>query len=72
MKKPSMLNRIKNYLDTGLPLYFPSDRVSTTKLHLAIWNCGMRPQTLWQAIKDVRITIRYDYRPILVIKKGDV
>ena len=60
------------FFDHTLPIYIPNSRCNTDKLHIAIWNCGMRPQTLWQAIKDTRITIRKDYEPIFVIKKGDV
>lgn len=53
-----------------LPFYFPKKRENTAKLHLAIWNCGTRPQTFIQKLKDIRITIRKNHKPILVIKKG--
>jgi hypothetical protein len=52
-----------------LPIYIPS---SKSKYCLAIWNCGMRPQTRWQALKDIRITIRKEGSPIFVIKKGAI
>ena len=65
-------NLIKYLLDDALPLYIPKNRRFSDKLHLAIWNCGMRPQTTIQAIKDVRITIRKNNEPIFIIKKGDV
>ena len=63
---------MKKLLEKKLPFYFPKNRAYTDKLHLAIWNCGMRPQTLLQAFKDIRITIRKNYDPLIVIKKGDV
>ena len=65
-------NLIKYLLDDSLPFYFPKNRRFSDKLHLAIWNGGLRPQTTIQAIKDVRITIRKNNKPLLVIKKGDV
>lgn len=55
-----------------LPFYFPTKRAHGDKLHLAIWNCGTRPQTFIQKLKDIRITIRKNHKPILVIKKGNV
>jgi hypothetical protein len=55
----------------GLPIYFPKKRFGTAKLHLAIWNCGTRPQTFIQKLKDIRITIRKNHKSIIVIKKGD-
>lgn len=64
---------IKYFLfDKMLPIYIPKSARFTDRLHLAIWNCGTRPQTLLQAIKDVRITIRKNGEPIIVVKKGDV
>lgn len=63
---------MKKLLEKALPFYFPKNRAYTEKLHLAIWNCGNRPQTLLQALKDIRITIMRDYSSIIVIKKGDV
>lgn len=58
--------------DKMLPIYIPKSARFTDRLHLAIWNGGKRPQTFFQAIKDVRITIRKDYNPIIVIKKGAI
>jgi hypothetical protein len=55
-----------------LPFYFPKENAAGKKLHLAIWNCGTRPQTFIKKLKDIRITIRKNHKPILVIKKGDV
>jgi hypothetical protein len=55
-----------------LPIYIPRSRRFSGKLHLAIWNCGTRPQTFWQTVKVTRITLRKNGKPILVIKKGDV
>ena len=63
---------MKRLLEKLLPLYIPNNRAHTVKLHLAIWNCGTRPQTLKQALKDIRITIRRDGEPIYVIKKGAI
>ncbi len=59
-------------IDKILPIYIPSSRRFSNKLHLAVWNCGMRPQSFIQAIKDTRITVRKNNKAILVIKKGDV
>lgn len=55
-----------------LPIYLPKKNAHGDKLHLAIWNCGTRPQTFIQKLKDIRITIRKGNKPILVIKKGSV
>jgi hypothetical protein len=55
-----------------LPIYIPKNRRFSSKLHLAIWNCGTRPQTFWQAVWDTRITVRKNGKPIFVINKGDV
>lgn len=55
-----------------LPIYIPASRRFSDKLHLAIWNCGMRPQSFWQAIKDTRVTLRKNGEPIWVIKKGSL
>ena len=63
---------MKKFFDETLPIYIPDSRRYTDKIHIAIWNCGTRPQTIWQAIRDTRITIRKNGEPILVIKKGDV
>jgi len=62
---------MKKFFNETLPIYIPDSRRYTDKLHIAIWNCGTRPQTLWQAIKDTRITSRKNYEPKIVIKKGD-
>ena len=59
-------------LETKSPFYFPKNRRFTDKLHLTIWNCGTRPQTIIQKIKDTRITIIKNYKPIFIIKKGAV
>lgn len=55
-----------------LPIYFPKKNNGTAKLHLAIWNCGTRPQSFIQKLKDIRITIRKNHKPIIVIKKGSI
>ena len=55
-----------------LPIYFPKKNAHSEKLHLAIWNCGTLPQTFIQKLKDIRITIRKNHKPILVIKEGAV
>ena len=54
-----------------LPIYFPYKNIEKGKLYLAIWNCGTRPQTFWQKIRDTRITIRRSGNCVFVIKKGD-
>lgn len=67
------VRRLKFLLfDKALPIYIPASRRFSDKLHLAIWNCGTRPQTFWRAICDTRITIRKGHGPIFVIKKGSV
>ncbi len=58
--------------DKLLPIYIPKSARFTDRLHLAIWNCGTRPQTFWQAIRDIRITVRKHGDPIFVIKKGSI
>lgn len=68
----SLSQKIHKKLESVLPFYFPASRKYTEKLHLAVWNCGTRPQTLRQALKTTRITIRNNYYPIIVLKKGDV
>lgn len=69
----TLKNKIQQFVfEDNMPIYIPKDRRFSDKLHLAIWNCGMRPQTFIQAFKDTRITIRKNNNPILVIKKGDV
>jgi len=63
---------MKNIIEKLLPIYIPASRRYSTRLHLAIWNCGMGPQTLLQVFKDIRITIRKNGNPLFVIKKGAV
>jgi hypothetical protein len=63
---------MKRLLEKMLPIYIPANRRFSDKLHLAIWNCGTRPQTLKQALKDIRITIRDKGEPKFVIKKGAI
>jgi len=63
---------MKRLLEKLLPIYIPASRRFSTKLHLAIWNCGTRPQSLLQALKDIRITIRKNGAPVVVIKKGAI
>lgn len=70
MKK--IVKIMKNKINEMLPIYFPKNREFTDRLHLAIWNCGTRPTTLFNTIRDIRITIRKNYKPILVIKNGNV
>ena len=62
---------MKRRLDDILPFYFPKQNAYTNRIHLAIWNCGKRPQSFRQVLKDIRITIRKNHKPIFVIKKGD-
>ena len=54
-----------------LPFYW---RIPFTKHKLAIWNCGMQPQTKLQAIKDTRITIRHTESDNIkyILKRGDI
>ena len=62
------------FINKRLPIYIPPSRRFTDKLQLAIWNCGhcKYRKNLKQTLKDIRITIRKDYKAILVIKKGAI
>ena len=67
------MNLRKRIFDDLLPIYWPkSNFEAEDKIFLAIWNCGTRPQTLWQAIKDTRITIRKGVEILFVVKKGSI
>jgi hypothetical protein len=57
-----------------LPIYLPSSRRFSDKLHLAIWCCidYRKSGNLWEILKGVRITIRKNNRPIFVVKKGEI
>lgn len=55
-----------------LPIYIPRKRAHTDRLHLAVWNCGKRPQTFFQKLGAIRITVRKNNRPIITIKKGEI
>lgn len=73
MKKRSIANILKSVIfEKALPFYFPRNNSYVGGWCFAIWNCGTRPQSLLQAIKDTRITIRKNGMPKLVIKKGSV
>ena len=67
------MNLRKQIFDDLMPIYWPKANFEAEdKVFLAIWNCGTRPQTLWQAIKDTRITIRKGVKILFVIKKGSI
>lgn len=67
------MNLKKKIFDDFLPIYWPKANFEADdKVFIAIWNCGTRPQTLWQAIKDTRITIRKGIKILYVIKKGSL
>jgi len=67
------MNLRKLIFDDTLPIYWPkSNADADDKVFLAIWNCGTRPQTLWQALRDTRITIRKGIKILFVVKKGHV
>lgn len=67
------MNLRKLIFDDTLPIYWPKKNFEAEdKVFLAIWNCGTRPQTLWKAIKDTRITIRKGIKIVFVVKKGSV
>ena len=55
-----------------LPIYIRAKRRFPPKLHLAFWNCGARPQSFVQKIKDTRITLRLNHEALVVLKKGAV
>lgn len=63
-----------------LPFYFSFTsfrRVNCPEsdhITLAIWDCGrrFRKRTLWDKFKDIRITIRRNNKPIIVLKKGNI
>lgn len=61
--------KLSRKINSFLPIYLPR---YNSKYQLAIWNCGIQPSGLWQTLKDIRITIRVNGRPILIIKKGSV
>lgn len=67
-----LIKRLSLAINHALPIYIPAERRFTEDLHLAIWNCGNLAdhRNLWQTLKDIRITLRKDYHPIFVIKKG--
>ena len=69
-----MFKKISNKINKTLPIYFPKSRAYTDKLHLAIWNCGdcKRHKNLRYTLKDIRITLRKNNKPVLVIKKGEL
>lgn len=69
-----MLKKLSYKLNRKLPIYIPESRRFTNKLHLAIWNCGdaKRYGNIWHTLQDIRITLRKNNKPILVIKKGEV
>lgn len=69
-----MFKKISSKINKTLPIYFPKSRVYTDKLHLAIWNCGdcKRHGNLRYTLKDIRITLRKNNKPVLVIKKGEL
>jgi hypothetical protein len=59
---------------TALPNYIPRSRRYSGKIHLAMW-CGIDcrfSSHLWKVLKGIRITLRKNHEPILVIKKGEV
>lgn len=39
---------------------------------LAIWSAPKEPSTLMDKIRAMRITIRHNYNPVFVLKKGTV
>lgn len=69
-----LTKKIALTINSFLPIYIPANRRFTPKLHLAIWNCGhcADSKVLWRTLKNIRITIRKDHEPIIVIKKGFV
>lgn len=69
-----LTKKIALAINRFLPVYIPAGRRFTSKMHLAIWNCGWSAdgRVLWRTLKNIRITIRKDCRPIIVIKKGFV
>ena len=57
------------------PLYIPKRAQYgewQDKPYLAVWNCGdmKHHHSLWQCIKDTRITVRKNGCVLFVIKKG--
>ena len=65
-------NKLNEQQMNILPIYIPAKRRFSPKLHLAIWNCGARPQSFVQKIKDTRITLRLNHEALVVLKKGAV
>lgn len=67
-----MNKRIKKWLYKVLPMYIPKRNDYYGGWYIAIWNCGLRPQTLKQILKDIRITVRKNGNCKFVIKKGSI
>ena len=71
MKENKLAKKIRTIIfEEAMPIYFPKTN-EFDGYCIAIWNCGTRPQGLWQAIKDTRITIRKDGLFKKEIKRGD-
>lgn len=55
----------------SMPLYIPRKRAYSEGYCLAVWNLGLGRQNLWDLIRNTRITIRKDGKPVYVVKKGN-
>ncbi len=68
------MKKLSGWIYRFLPVYIPSKRAYSPKLHLAIWCCVdcKKSSNLWEVLKGTRITLRKNNNPIWVIKKGEI
>lgn len=68
------MRKIAKKINSMLPIYIPASARFTDRLQIAIWNCGhcKNHKSFIGTLKDIRITIRKNHRPIFVIKKGAI
>ena len=68
------MKKLSRWIYRFLPVYIPSTRAYSPKLHLAIWCCVdcKKSSKLWEVLKGTRITLRKNNNPIWVINKGEI
>ena len=71
MKKIMKKNLAERIYCNWLPIYIPS---YSSKYKLAIWCCILfkYSDNLWKVLKGIRITFRNEYKPLIVMKRGEV
>jgi hypothetical protein len=57
-----------------LPIYIPRERAHTERLHFAVWCCidCKKSGNLLDVMRGMRITVRKNHRPKLVVKRGEI